>query len=252
MAKLALCVLLIAVLACLCSATTCVTYLTTTANPKLDCCDVPTLYCIHLVDSKQAGDQPSQTCTLENNGDGKFTLSQPGQKVYLSSDPQGKLSPYFDELGYLTVKNIKNGQTNGANYIAWQNDCAVAGAPFITISNAQPPNAPAIEITELFGGEVGDFELNLNVWNKYNPYSNLDAYVCTGSALQAGLNAEVTESTTQQMNGNGLSTSMTVFIAVGSAIGTTLLVAAIATLAGFAVVRKSSGTETLHEKLVVQ
>jgi hypothetical protein len=218
-------------------------------------CSIPTIYCVQLLSAKPAGDQPTQTCTVQNTGSNTLTLTVSGQKVVLSSDPLGTKSPYFDELAVLTV-TAPSGTVSGENYVVWQNDCASASYKDTSVPTTVTAGG-AVDISALFNGEIGTFELNIEDINKYNPYSNLDTYVCIGTSLgpqdypdsygEDYSYSSVSEASTQiqEINGNGLSTSMTVFVVVGTAIGSTLLILGIVAFAGFVFVKKSNGVPTL-------
>jgi len=227
----------------------CVDYLS--LIPKTDpeaCCPQPTYYCVKILNQVPQTPQPENYCITQNEGSASFILSEEGQRVWLSSDADGTFSPGFDELGLFTV-TAPSGAVNGLNYVGWESDCIDPDYEIEQIT--ENPTPGATEITDLFNNEVGTFKLNLKINNKWTPYSNEDTYVCTGSSLvpppitSGGyypyeLNGEDSLMASSENGMGGLSTSMTILVAVLSALGTTLLVVGIMAFAGYTVVKKGN------------
>jgi hypothetical protein len=193
------------------------------------------------------------TCTQQNAGSASFTISQANQKVVFSSDPQGTKVATFDELGIFTV-TAPSGTKKGTNYIAYQNDCQDTTLPSVTVPTTT--TAAATDVSNLFNGETGTFSLNLRVFNKYTPYGNSDVYVCTGSSLTSSTvraladvaTVDAMSSSTSQ-GASGLSTSMTVLVAVLSAVGTSVLIIGVTIFAGFTLVKKGTVGSGLSQQL---
>jgi hypothetical protein len=223
----------------------CVDYLSIKKSSAYGCCSLPSLYCVKLLDVENEANQASETCVKQNQGSATFTLAQSGQRVFLSSDSKGTKAAYFDELAVVSVRS-PTGKVRGSNYIAWQTDCQNTTYSAVTISNNKTPVSPATEITTLFGNEVGSFSIDIAVYNKYNPYSNADTWVCTGSTLTSGVtNAMLSESshsynTQEFQTSNGLSIQMTVMVAILSAVGSSMLVIGVMMYAGYSIVKKGS------------
>jgi len=114
----------------------------------------------------------------------------------------------------------------------------------------------AVDISSLFGGEVGVFTMNFTVYNANNPYSALDAYICTGTSLTgatiSGLVREdiVSDGVATTSAAQGVSVNTVVFVAIGSAVGTTLVVLLIVGVVGFFIVRRNGASPQLTEKFV--
>jgi len=221
---------------------TCIDYLSLTSSLSCSGCSIPTLHCAKLLNVVPQTPQSASTCTKQNEGTITFSLCKAGQIVVLSADANATKSAAFDDLGILTV-TAPSGTVRGSNYIAWQNDCQNTSYPAVTIPHN--PSTPAVDITSLFGKEVGTFSIDVKLWNKYTPYSNSDVYVCTGSSLSSNV-PSLTEATILDAVGgsqagsqaaNGLSTPMTILVAVLSAAGTSLLVVGLALIAGYTIVK---------------
>jgi len=233
----------------------CVSTLTTIPTPASGCCSIPSLYSLHITNAVSVADQTSPDCTVVTSGSGTLTLQQPGQRVVLSSDPKGTVSPYFDELAIISVIT-PSGKLTGENVVAWQKDCSNTSLPSVTIPTTAT-NGGAVDITSLFNGEIGTFSIKLVVYNKYNPYSALDAYICTGSSL-ALTNSLVGESlasevaVTTSAAAQGVSVSTVVYVAVGSAVATTLVILIIFGVVGWFILRKNGASPHLTEKFVSQ
>jgi len=233
--------------------TPCVDYLSIIPNPTPGgCCPIPTLYCVKLLNAVPQTPQSVTTCTQQNEGSASFILSQSGQKVVLSADVKGTTSPAFDELGILTV-TAPSGTVRGSNYISWQNDCQDTAYPAVSVPHQ--PATPAVDISSLFGNEVGTFSINIKEWNKYTPYSNSDVYVCTGSSLSSSVD-QLTEVVTMDaitasgsQASNGLSTSMTILISVLSAVGTSILIVGLTMFAGYSLIKSGQIGSGLSQQL---
>jgi len=206
-------------------------------------CSIPSLYCAKLINAVPQSAQSVQTCTKQNEGTISFTLSQPNQKVVFSSDDKATKIATFDELGIFTV-TAPSGAKKGANYIAYENVCQDTTLPSVTIPTAT--TGGVTDISNLFSNEVGTFSINLKVLNRYTPFGNTDVYVCTGSSLTTPVKALADVATVDAMSSStsqsasGLSTSMTVLVAVLSAVGTSVLVIGITIFAGYHLVRKGA------------
>lgn len=110
-------------------------------------------------------------------------INETVQQIFLSRDPANTLLPYFDELAILEITTPSN-LTFGLNIVRWEDDCANAAYPTVTLTNDFLPYvAGNIDITSMFNGEYGNFLVTLTVWNKYGPSAWSSAYVhpvCSG------------------------------------------------------------------------
>jgi hypothetical protein len=90
----------------------------------------------------------------------------------VSSDAAGTGAAYFDEVGVLTV-TTPGGITSGANYRFWEANCNDVAFPDIFVGTAPQ----LLDVTSLFGAEVGDFTVQLRVRNAFQPYQWLTTWV---------------------------------------------------------------------------
>jgi len=231
--------------------TGCVDYLVEQFSQSTDgCCPIPSLYCVKLLNAIPEAAQADPNCYMFNKGSAQFTLSKPGQKVYLSSDSKGSQVAYFDEVAIIGVRS-PSGKLRGGNYISWVNDCHNTSYPDVIL--ARPAGTPSNDITNLFGGETGIFNIGVTVWDKYSPYGNGDTWICSGSTIGSGVSGLVEENTKQKKDSdisNGVSPQMTALIAVGASIGTAVVIIGIMIVAGYSLVKKSNDIlPELQEKL---
>jgi len=213
----------------------CIDTMTVLPNPNPNVpCPIPTLTCVKLLNNVPETPTTGTTCVKITEVSGAVSLSQPGQKVVLSGCPQACDAPYIDDIGVVTV-TAPSGNVIGSNYCGAQSDCQVAGLPLVTLPTT---HALPIDITSLFGGEVGTFTVNIKVFNKYTPTSYTDVYICTGQLTST---AQLTEASTLNDNIDSKSkvvngdSSMPVLIAVLCSVGACTLIFGIIL---FAIVKK--------------
>eukprot|EP01124_Arcella_intermedia_P013525 TRINITY_DN19934_c0_g1_i2.p1 TRINITY_DN19934_c0_g1~~TRINITY_DN19934_c0_g1_i2.p1 ORF type:complete len:450 (+),score=39.67 TRINITY_DN19934_c0_g1_i2:40-1389(+) len=215
-------------------------------------CPIPALQCTKLLSALAQAPQSATACQVKNTGSVPFTLTAPGQKVYLTGRADGTYSPAFDELAVLKVSTPCN-SVFGKNLIAWQSDCKDAAFNDTSVPTSQQANQ-VVDITSLFNGQVGEFTVSATVWNKYSPYSNSDVFVCTGSAMPKSINivAELSEieAASHPGAGAGLSIGEIVAVCVGAVVGTLLVIAGIG-FVGYHVASRKSTKSELDEKFVL-
>eukprot|EP01123_Difflugia_compressa_P004982 TRINITY_DN164_c0_g1_i5.p1 TRINITY_DN164_c0_g1~~TRINITY_DN164_c0_g1_i5.p1 ORF type:complete len:875 (-),score=254.63 TRINITY_DN164_c0_g1_i5:89-2713(-) len=193
-------------------------------------CSATGLTCVRLASAIPQKSQSVSGCYLFAYTSSQLTLDTPGQKVYLSSDAGATLAPSFDEVGVLAVTSPTKA-LRGGNYNSYQLDCSNGNFKKVTIPTSTTPGA--VDITSLFGGEVGTFTIDLSLYNKYNPYSTSDAWVCTGANLKGATIAGAVEeqgtssSQTVVSTGDGYSFNSVVLLIAGFSIASIVLTIAI-------------------------
>lgn len=95
------------------------------------------------------------------------------QPVYLASNAAGTAGVTYDELGTLVVTSPTS-TVKKANIISWEADCKDPTAPDISTG------AGPVDITSLFGSEIGTFTLTMSLRSKYGVYSWTPTYVKLG------------------------------------------------------------------------
>jgi hypothetical protein len=120
----------------------------------------------------QQRDAPQGVCTTHQDVTFTVCRESPDQQVVVSSDAAGTGAAYFDEVGVLTV-TTPGGITSGANYRFWEANCNDVAFPDIFVGTAPQ----LLDVTSLFGAEVGDFTVQLRVRNAFQPYQWLTTWV---------------------------------------------------------------------------
>jgi hypothetical protein len=120
----------------------------------------------------QQFDAPQGVCTTHQDVTFTVCRERPDQQVVVSSDAAGAGEAYFDELGVLTV-TTPGGTVSGANYRFWEPSCNDAAFPDVFDGTAPR----LLDITALFGAEVGDFTVRLQVRNAFQPYQWFTTWV---------------------------------------------------------------------------
>lgn len=108
---------------------------------------------------------------------GTFTLNivrtSPTQSVVLTSNPTGTAGLTYDELAILSVTS-PSGSVRKGNIISWQPACKDPFAPDVYV------NGSTVDITALFGSEIGTFTLTMYMRNGFGVYGWTPTYVKLG------------------------------------------------------------------------
>ena len=128
-----------------------------------------------------AGNDPGVFTTCTELASNTVTICwEPGATVLLSADSAGTARPQFDELGIIEVTP----PSGGANLVRWvvqyfQPDCGTVRGP-VTNVVVSPPVGAAVDITNMFGTESGDFSIYVGAWNGFTPGSWSTIWVVPG------------------------------------------------------------------------
>jgi len=151
---------------------------------------VTTPFCfLHLLTPIDGDNGDNGVCVAFANATGQVTIVTPNQNVYMASNEAGTISPYFDEVGILTV-TAPDGTVTGANYRVWQATCENTQYKDIFLAEAQQhgPIGPTCDITPLFGGECGTFTIDISVRNAWGEFTTSDVWICTEGVNQGNNN----------------------------------------------------------------
>lgn len=120
----------------------------------------------------QVFDGSNGVCTIHGVGQVTICRERPGQVIRLAGNAAGTVGAYFDELGVTRVTG-PDGIPQGRNYIFFQAQCRNAA-----YGNTNFPGSPSlIDATSLFGNQVGQFTVHIDVPNAFQPYSHNETWV---------------------------------------------------------------------------
>lgn len=113
-------------------------------------------------------------CTYHRDVTVQVCRETPTQQVKLSSTADGSGSMYYDEIGRVVVTSLApGGESRGANYRWWQATCLDPAYPNVPVGTSPIQ----LDISNLFGAQYGQFNVNVRVANAHQPYQWFTTWV---------------------------------------------------------------------------